>query len=78
MLKEVIEEKYGSINKFVDQSYLSVGLSRTRLYNLIKLDSINPTIRTIIKLSEVTGIPEEELFNEYVRRYRNSRATSQH
>lgn len=78
-VKERIEKEFGSLNKFVDQNYYNLGISRTYLYALLNKDrGCNPSIGTLVKLSEVTNIPEEDIFREYSVRYRNQRSESQH
>ena len=54
-VKERIEKEFGSLNKFVDQNYYNLGMSRTYLYALLNQDRhCNPSIGMLIKLSELT------------------------
>lgn len=78
-VKERIEKEFGSLNKFVDQNYYNLGMSRTHLYALLNQDKhCNPSIGMLIKLSELTNIPEEDIFREYSMRYRNGQPDNQH
>ena len=70
-IKDRIEKEFGSINKFVDANYTKLGISRTYLYSLLnKNEECNPTINILVRLSVLTKIPVEEIFNEYSMRYR--------
>ena len=74
-IKDRIEKEFGSVNKFVDANYTTLGISRTYLYALLNKDrGCNPTVAILIKLSELTKIPVEEIFDEYSMRYRNQRS----
>jgi DNA-binding XRE family transcriptional regulator len=77
-IKDRIEKEFGSINKFVDANYTKLGMSRTYLYSLLNKEESNPTINILIKLSLVTKIPVEEIFDEYSMRYRNGQPSDQH
>jgi DNA-binding XRE family transcriptional regulator len=77
-IKERIEKEFGSINKFVDANYTELGISRTYLYSLLNKEECNPTINILIKLSILTKIPVEEIFNEYSMRYRDGKLSDQH
>lgn len=77
-IKEKIEKEFGSINRFVDMHYAKMGISRTYLYELLNNQECNPTICTLIRLSNITNIPVEELFDEYHMRYRNRWSCDQH
>ena len=77
-IKERIEKEFGSINKFVDANYTKLGISRTYLYALLNKEECNPTINILIKLSILTKIPVEEIFNEYSMRYRDGKLSDQH
>ncbi len=77
-MKERIEKEFGSINKFVDANYTKLGISRTYLYSLLNKEECNPTINILIKLSILTKIPVEEIFNEYSMRYRNGQPSDKH
>ena len=77
-LKEKIEKEHGSINKFVDANYTKLGISRTYFYSLLNGTAFNPTIDVLNRLSILTKIPMEELFDEYSMRYRNKKSESEH
>jgi DNA-binding phage protein len=71
-IKTRIEQKFGTINKFVDSVFNETTLSRTYLYKLINNTEANPTMETMIELARITEIPLEEIIDEYSNRYRNS------
>ena len=77
-LKEKIEKEHGSINKFVDANYTKLGISRTYFYSLLNGTAFNPTIDVLNRLSILTKIPMEELFDEYSMRYRNGKPSDQY
>jgi DNA-binding XRE family transcriptional regulator len=77
-IKDRIEKEFGSINKFVDANYTKLGISRTYLYSLLNKEECNPTINILIKLSILTKIPVEEIFDEYSMRYRNGQPSDRH
>lgn len=80
-IKEQIEERFGSINKFLDDKFLEmkrIGISRSYVYSLINNELCNPTVEIMNKLSELTGIPYEEISNEYCVRYRDQQSDCQY
>lgn len=77
-IKERIEKEFGSINKFVDANYTKLGISRTYLYSLLNKEECNPTINILVRLSILTKIPVEEIFDEYSMRYRNEQPNDQY
>ena len=77
-IKERIEKEFGSINKFVDANYTKLGISRTYLYSLLNKEECNPTINILVRLSVLTKIPVEEIFDEYSMRYRNGKPSNQY
>lgn len=80
-IKEQIEERFGSINKFIDDNYLElkrIGISRSYIYSLINKEYCNPTVEIMSKLSELTSIPYEDISNEYCVRYRDQQSSSQY
>lgn len=77
-IKERIEKEFGSINKFVDANYTKLGISRTYLYSLLNKEECNPTINILVRLSVLTKIPVEEIFDEYSMRYRNGKPSDQY
>lgn len=80
-IKERIESKYESINKFIDDNHAELkrlGISRTYLYKLLNNEECNPTMYIMYKLSLLTNIPLEDIVNEYSMRYRDQQSSSQH
>ena len=77
-IKERIEKEFGSINKFGDANYTKRGIARTYLYSLLNKEECNPTINILIRLSVLTKIPVEEIFDEYSMRYRNGKPSDQY
>jgi hypothetical protein len=77
-IKERIEKDYKSINNFVEANYQILGISRTYLYALLNKETCNPSVGIMLKLSEITKIPYEEISNEYCMRYRNKQSSSEH
>lgn len=77
-IKERIEKEFGSINKFVNANYTKLGISRTYLYSLLNKEECNPTINILVRLSVLTKIPVEEIFDEYSMRYRNGKPSDQY
>ena len=77
-IKERIEKEFGSINKFVDANYTKLGISRTYLYSLLNKEECNPTINILVRISVLTKIPVEEIFDEYSMRYRNGKPSDQY
>ena len=77
-VKERIEKEYKTINNFVDSNYTKLGISRTYLYALLNKETCNPTVEIMVKLSELTKIPYEDISNEYCMRYRNKQSSSQY
>lgn len=77
-IKQLVIEKYGSINNFIDKNYTKLKTSRTHIYKLINEESVNPTVETLIELATLLELPEEVVFREYSIRHRNKRFESQH
>jgi transcriptional regulator with XRE-family HTH domain len=77
-IKDIVIEKYGSINNFVEKNYLRLQTSRTHIYKLLNGEDVNPTVETLIKLATLLEIPEWEVFYEYSSRHRNKRPESEH
>jgi transcriptional regulator with XRE-family HTH domain len=55
MLKKLIEEHYGNINKFCDQLDKEK-LSRQTVYRLLTNKHPNPTLNTLIQLAKYLNI----------------------
>ena len=71
LIKNIIMEKYGSINKFVDEHYTELGMSRTHIYALLNYSIKNPGVHTLEKLSKLLDLPKEVVINDYLDRYRD-------
>jgi len=63
MLKEIVKEKFGSINNFVET--VNSSISRTQIYYLLTDDRANPTIKTMEELAKVIGCDLEIVINEF-------------
>lgn len=63
-VKEAIETKYGSINKFCDLIDKSV-ISKQTVYKLIQNKKPNPTLRTMIALATYLGLELIDVVNTY-------------
>lgn len=77
-IKDIVIEKYGSINNFVEKNYLRLQTSRTHIYKLLNGEDVNPTVNTLIKLADLLDISVGEVFNEYSSRHRDKRPESEH
>jgi transcriptional regulator with XRE-family HTH domain len=77
-IKEIVLQKYGSINNFIEQNYHQMKTSRTHMYKLLNGENVNPTVETLVELATLLNINEEEVFNEYSTRYRNKQSEGQH
>ena len=72
-IKQVILAKYKTVNQFVEAVAPRMSMSRTHLYKLINKEDVNPTMASLVELSELTEIPLGDILNEYSMRYRDSR-----
>lgn len=77
-IKKHIIQKYGSINKFVDENYTKLPMSRTHIYKLLNYEIQNPGIQTLKELANLIGLPEEEVYNDYIAGHRNGQPENQH
>ena len=77
-IKEIVLQKYGSINNFIEQNYHQMKTSRTHMYKLLNGENVNPTVETLVELAALLELPEEVVFREYSIRHRNKRLESQH
>lgn len=77
-IKERIKKEHGSINKFVDLNYTKLGISRSYLYSLLNKKTCNPSVGIMVRLSDLTKIPYEDISNEYCMRYRDQQSSSKH
>jgi len=58
-LKELIEDKYGSIDKLIKET--DVQLSRTYLYSLVYDDTVNPSLEVMQELSKVLEVEVKDI-----------------
>ena len=77
-IKEIVIERYGSINNFIDKNYTKLKTSRTHMYKLLNGENVNPTVETLVELSTLLELPEEVVFREYSTRHRNKRLEGQY
>ena len=77
-IKDIVIERYGSINNFIDKNYTKLKTSRTHMYKLINGENVNPTVETLVELSTLLDLPEEVVFREYSTRHRNKGLESKH
>jgi transcriptional regulator with XRE-family HTH domain len=77
-IKDIVIEKYGSINNFVEKNYLRLQTSRTHIYKLLNGEDVNPTVNTLLKLADLLEVSPQEVFNEYSVRHRDKRPESEH
>lgn len=68
-VKDIIIEKYGTINNFValklQEFNGKLPCSREYIYRLINHGVDNPGIMSLNKLAELTGIDKEIIYEEY-------------
>jgi hypothetical protein len=64
-LKELIEQKFGTINKFVDVVHNFTTISRTHLYKLTNMEVENPGYKTLLEFSNISGIDLETILKLY-------------
>jgi hypothetical protein len=64
-LKELVEQKFGTINKFVDVVHNFTTISRTHLYKLINIEVENPGYKTLLEFSTISGIPLQKILELY-------------
>jgi transcriptional regulator with XRE-family HTH domain len=77
-IKDIVIERYGSINNFIDKNYTKLKTSRTHMYKLLNGENVNPTVETLVELAGLLELPEEVVFREYSTRHRIKRLESQH
>ncbi len=70
MVKETIIKKFGTLNKFCDAKHNELTISRTHLYKLLNGIERNPSIGTLVNLSELTGIPLTDICDEFAKLYK--------
>ena len=68
-VKDVIIERYGSINGFITAKVKEFGgelpVSREYIYKLIGHEVANPGIKSLNVLADMVGVPREQLYKEY-------------
>lgn len=64
MLKKIIEEKFGSVNKFCD-IIDKKEISRQNIYKLISSKKPNPRLSTILALSKVLNVDYLDLIKYF-------------
>lgn len=68
-IEQIIIERYGSINKFIDTKTIELKgelpASRQHLYQLITHNVNNPGIKTLNALADLLGIEKEIVYKEY-------------
>ena len=68
-VKEVITEKYTSVNKFLDVKTKEFSgmlpLSRPYLYKLINHEVDNPGIKSLNSLADMVGVERTNVYKEY-------------
>lgn len=71
-IKTKIEEKYGTVNKFLDENHHKLTISRTHLYKLISNDEdVNPTLKTLLEIADILNLNEIDVIKVYVKKIRN-------
>lgn len=69
MLKDVIVEKYGSVNNFVSVKLKEFNgelpISREHIYKTINHEIVNPGIKSLNILADLVGVSREEVYKEY-------------
>lgn len=68
-VRDVVVEKYGSINTFLDVKTKEFSgelpISRPYLYKLINHEITNPGIKTLNTLADMVDLPREHVYKEY-------------
>ena len=68
-VKDIIVEKHGSINAFLDKQIKDfkgkLPRSRPYLYKLINHKIVNPGIKTLNILADMVGIERHNVYKEY-------------
>ena len=71
-IKAKIEEKYGTVNKFLDENHHKLTISRTHLYKLISNDDdVNPTLKTLLEIADILNLNEADVIKVYVKKIRS-------
>jgi len=68
-VKDVVIEKYGSVNNFIDKKTIDLKgelpMSRQHLYQLIAHNIENPGIKTLNALADMLEIDRQLVYEEY-------------
>lgn len=68
-VKEIIIERYGSINAFLDTKTKELKgelpFARAHFYKLIDHEIENPGIKTLNALADMLDVPREDVYKEY-------------
>lgn len=73
LIKETIIKNYKTVNNFIDEHYNELNMSRTHIYQLVNYNIKNPGVQTLEKLATLLKLPKEDVINDYLIGYRNSR-----
>ena len=77
-IKAKIEEKYGTVNKFLDENHHKLSISRTHFYKLISNDDdVNPTLKTMLEISDILELNENDVIKVYVKKIRNAQSKAE-
>ncbi len=68
-IKDIIIERYGSIDNFMVESNIDLG--RAYLFRLLNNEEVNPTILAIMKLAKALGMDPKDIASEYSNRHRD-------
>ena len=70
-LKEIVIEKFGSVNKFIavkNQEFNNeLPISREAIYKIITHETNNPGIKSLTIIADMVGIPRDQVYNEYLK-----------
>lgn len=68
-LKELIEERFGSINNFIALKLKEYGgqlpLTREYIYKIINHEVANPGIKSLVYVADMAGVPREDVYKEF-------------
>ena len=73
LIRNTILKNYKTINNFIDTHYTDLNMSRTHIYQLVNYNIKNPGVQTLEKLAVLLKLPKEDVINDYLTGYRNSR-----
>ncbi len=65
LILKTIEEKYGSVNNFVEKEKAKLPISRTHIYQLLGYKTANPGILTLSRLADLLELPLSEVIKDY-------------